>query len=82
MILKITRLSDGLVLILIVVDVNEIISGDGLELILLKCKKTNIIKSKNVAKSKYLTNLFNPWNVDTCIRAIKFLIFKAKVTFT
>lgn len=67
---KIMELDDVLALILIRVNINKVVDS-GLELILFKFKKTNLIKSTVLANFKIYIN----------VKGIRFLISKARITF-
>lgn len=77
LILKTSRLTAASTSILVGANVDKIVSNSSLEAILLKSKKTTIIKTKNLA------NLSKSKNAGIAnIRLIRFLTFKAKIGFT
>lgn len=76
--LKTTRSADVSALILIGANINEVVGGS-LEPNLLKFKKTTMTKSKNLARSKNLTNLSKIVSIN--IGATRFLTSKARVAF-
>lgn len=73
--LKTTNSSNKLAVITIGASINKIVDSNGLKLILLKFKKTKIIKSKNP------TNLGKSQNISINIKVIGFFIYKARITF-
>lgn len=73
MILKIIRLFQVLALIIIKNNDNKIVYNNSvLESNLVKFQKTKIIKSKKLAITKSLINLFKSQNIYTNVKVIRF----------